>query len=170
MPLSPAWSRTNPSTWRAERSLGLKASRRFGRSKLLMNTRGGAGNSLSTMSPRVGVSAVAVSARVCRRPPIWRATLPSARYSGRKSWPHCETQCASSIAIKVTWLSASISTVSGRASRSGDGGELIAQRLAAARRHHRQHVLAVEHGPHDLLLAGTEVAEAEDRVQQARSV
>ena len=119
MPLSPWWSRTKASTWREERSLGLKASRRFGRSKLLTNTRGGLENSLSTMSLRVGASAVAVKASVCSRPPICRATLPSVRYSGRKSWPHCETQCASSMAIIETSLSASISTVSGRASRSG---------------------------------------------------
>jgi hypothetical protein len=113
MPLSPAWSRTKASTWRDERSLGLKASLRFGRSKLRTKVRGGASNSLSTMSPRVGASAVAVSAMVCRRPPIWRARLPSVRYSGRKSWPHCETQCASSIAIRRTSDSPSISIVSG---------------------------------------------------------
>ena len=119
MPLSASWLRTKASTWREERSLGLKASRRFGRSKLRTKTRGGSANSLSTMSLRVGASAVAVKASVCSRPPIWRATLPRLRYSGRKSWPHCETQWASSIAIIETSLSASISTVSGRASRSG---------------------------------------------------
>ena len=53
------------------------------------------------MSLRVGPSAVAVSAmrgtsgkRSC--------STESCRYSGRKSWPHCETQCASSMAKSAT--------------------------------------------------------------------
>ena len=45
--------------------------------------------------------------------------------------------------------------------------KLIAQRLARAGRHHRQHVLAGERGGDDLLLAGAEVGEAVDRGQRA---
>src|SRR3990172_2299038 len=70
------------------------------RSKLETNWRACSSASRSTISPRVGVSAVAVSAmrgtagkRSCN--------IVSARYSGRKSWPHCETQCASSIANRA---------------------------------------------------------------------
>jgi len=50
--------------------------------------------------------------------------------------------------------------------RPGDGGKLVAQRLAAARRHHREHVLARQHSAHDFFLAGTKLAEAEDGMQQ----
>ena len=46
MPLSASWLRTKASTWREERSLGLKASLRFGRSKLRTKTRGGCGEQL----------------------------------------------------------------------------------------------------------------------------
>ena len=43
-----------------------------------------------------------------------------------------------------------------------DRGKLEAKRLAAARRHDREHVLARERGGEDVLLSGTKVREAED--------
>jgi hypothetical protein len=64
MPLSPGCACTKDRTWRVERSLGLNASRRLGRSKLRTKTRGSLAKSFSTMSPRVGASAVAVKASV----------------------------------------------------------------------------------------------------------
>src|SRR3989338_7953122 len=70
------------------------------RSKLETNWRACSSASRSTISPRVGVSAVAVSAmrgtlgkRSCN--------IVSSRYSLRKSCPHCETQCASSMAKRA---------------------------------------------------------------------
>ena len=52
----------------------------------------------------------------------------------------------------------------------GDGGKLVAQRLAAAGRHDGQHVLARQHGVDDLFLAGSISVETEDRMQQGRCV
>ena len=55
------------------------------------------GRAATTISARVCGSAVAVSAM--RGTPGKRScSTESCRYSGRKSWPHCETQCASSMA------------------------------------------------------------------------
>ena len=77
----------------------LRTSRlRLGLSKLLMNIRGFLKRNCSTMSAFVILSAVAVNAilgtfgKYSSRTPNWV-------YSGRKSCPHCETQCASSMAI-----------------------------------------------------------------------
>ena len=44
---------------------------------------------------------------------------PSMRYSGRKSWPHCEMQWASSTATSVGGFRASISGKPGTFRRSG---------------------------------------------------
>ena len=74
-------------------------SARFGRSKPCTKTSGARPNSLPRMSARVAASAVAVNATVCTPPSAARAA-PSARYSGRKSCPHCEMQWASSTASK----------------------------------------------------------------------
>jgi hypothetical protein len=71
------------------------------------------------MSVRVAASAVAVSASAWT-PPRRRRTSPSSRYSGRKSCPHCETQCASSIASRLIPERASHSAVAELASRSGE--------------------------------------------------
>ena len=51
-----------------------------------------------------------------------------------------------------------------------EGRQLIAQRLAAAGRHDGEHVLAVQHGAHDLFLAGPEGAEAEDGMEESGGV
>ena len=48
--------------------------------------------------------------------------------------------------------------------------ELVAERLAAAGRHDREDVLPRHHGPHDLLLAGAEVGEAEDGLEDGACV
>ena len=55
----------------------------------------------STISPRVSASAVAVSAMRGTARESARAGSESWMYSGRKSWPHCETQCASSMANRA---------------------------------------------------------------------
>ena len=72
----------------------------FGRSKLEMNTRAAPSSRRDTISARVCSSAVAVSA-TRGTPGKRRASTDSWMYSGRKSWPHCETQCASSIANRL---------------------------------------------------------------------
>src|SRR6218665_92288 len=74
----------------------------LGRSKLLMNRRACSSCSRSMMSARVSASAVAVSAMRGTPGERWCSTV-SARYSGRKSWPHWLTQCASSIANRLSW-------------------------------------------------------------------
>ena len=59
--------------------------------------------SREAISRRVGRSAVAVSAiRGTSGQRSW--STASSRYSGRKSWPHCETQCASSIANRASGI------------------------------------------------------------------
>ena len=71
----------------------------FGRSKLATKLGAPASPSRSTISRRVRSSAVAVSAMrgtSGKRSDITDRPI----YSGRKSWPHCDTQCASSIANK----------------------------------------------------------------------
>ena len=64
----------------------------------------------------------------------------------------------------ATW--SRISAISGettkREAAADDRRELEAERLAAARRHDREHVLARERGGEDVLLSGTKVREAED--------
>ncbi len=70
------------------------------------------------MSRRVGPSAVAVSAM--RGTPGKRScSTVSLRYSGRKSWPHWETQWASSMANSAISQPASRSRKPGVSSRSG---------------------------------------------------
>ena len=91
-------------------SFACMARRRFGRSKPCMKMRGCRSNRAApAISPRVRASAVAVSAMVCT-PPRRRRTSPRSAYSGRKSWPHCETQCASSMASRPTPARASHSS------------------------------------------------------------
>ena len=70
----------------------------FGRSKLLTNTRGASRSSRATISARVGSVAVAVSA-MRGTPGNHSLSTFKPRYSARKSWPHCDTQCASSMAM-----------------------------------------------------------------------
>ena len=71
-----------------------------------------------TMSSRTRSVAVAVSAmkgtpgKCVRRSEI-------CRYSGRKSWPHSEMQCASSIAMSATFHWRNFSKNDGTMSRSG---------------------------------------------------
>ena len=69
--------------------------RRLGRSNPRIRIAGSFNPSRSTISSRTGGAAVAVSASTGGRPSAWIAA-PSRRYSGRKSWPHSDTQCASS--------------------------------------------------------------------------
>jgi hypothetical protein len=47
-----------------------------------------------------------------------------------------------------------------------EGGQLVAHRLAAAGRHHGEHVRPREHGSHDLGLAGPEIVVAEHVFQE----
>ena len=69
----------------------------LGRSKLAMKRRRSRASARETISSRVRSSAVAVSAMRGTLGKRSARTL-SWRYSGRKSWPHWETQCASSMA------------------------------------------------------------------------
>ena len=65
------------------------------------NTRGASSSSRATISARVGSVAVAVSA-MRGTPGNHCLSTFKPRYSARKSWPHCDTQCASSIAMIET--------------------------------------------------------------------
>ncbi|MOA13388.1 hypothetical protein D3C78_1334370 [compost metagenome] len=71
-----------------------------------------------TISSRVRMSAVAVSAMrgTCGNS---SASWPSCRYSGRKSWPHCDTQWASSMANNEISRSRRKSSMRGCTRRSG---------------------------------------------------
>ena len=72
----------------------------------------------STISSRVAASAVAVSAMRGTSGSA-RAAATAGRYSGRKSWPHCETQCASSMANSAMRARSSSSRQRGVSRRSG---------------------------------------------------
>ena len=93
-------------------------SRMFGRSKPRTSTTGSRSPSRSTISSRTGGAAVAVSATIVGRPSA-SAAAPRRRYSGRKSCPHSEMQCASSTTSSDGWATASSSSTSGLASCSG---------------------------------------------------
>ncbi len=181
------------------------------------------------MSARVTASAVAVSAMSAALGKT-SASFDSARYSGRNAGPHCEMQCASSMATSRTSSLASASSMRSVISRSGrhvedarlargraaPGGDvllprarrvdglrrdareperrdlvlhqgdqrrdhhgqpaqhqrrhLVAQRLARAGRHHRQHVAAGQHRVDGGFLAGAELVEAEDVLQHGALV
>ena len=69
--------------------------------------------------PRASARRPSPSPRSSARRRALRATSRRRRYSGRKSWPHCETQWASSIANRSIGACCSISSVSSRVSRSG---------------------------------------------------
>ena len=62
--------------------------------------------------------AFAVSAAIGGSPRS-RRTSPMRRYEGRKSWPHWETQCASSTARRETFRRAARSRKAGLSNRSG---------------------------------------------------
>ena len=70
------------------------------------------------MSSRTRGVAVAVSATQEAAGKAAR-TSASCRYSGRKSWPHWEMQCASSMAMQSTVSSARSARVRGARSASG---------------------------------------------------
>ena len=73
--------------------------RRFGRAKSPTTVAGDtSASALATSAITRGV-AVAVSAIVGAT--TTSRSSASRRYSGRKSWPHCDTQCASSIATSA---------------------------------------------------------------------
>jgi len=70
----------------------------------------------STMSPRTRGVAVAVRASMTTSPSS-RRSAPSLKYEGRKSCPHSEMQCASSMHKSAGFTSAKVS-----ASDSSDSG------------------------------------------------
>ena len=71
------------------------------------------------MSPRTRPVAVAVNAATAGRFGSWPMKSPMARYDGRKSWPHCETQCASSTATSGRAASRANARKRGSDRRSG---------------------------------------------------
>jgi len=87
-------------SWSFSLSLISTLYRMLGLSKLVMKCLAPARRSLSMISRLVVSSAVAVSA-TRGTPGNFPARMPSSRYSGRKSCPHWETQCASSIAKRA---------------------------------------------------------------------
>ena len=81
---------------------------------------------------RVGASAVAVSAMrgTCGQR---SCSTSSSRYSGRKSWPHCDTQCASSIANSASWQRSSSDRKRAREQALGRDVEQVELAARAAR-------------------------------------
>ena len=71
------------------------------------------------MSRRTRSVAVAVNAATTGRAGSCSMKSPMARYDGRKSWPHCDTQCASSTATSGMAALRANSRKRGSASRSG---------------------------------------------------
>ena len=93
--------------------------RRLGRADARSAGRAGFARNRRARSPRGCGSAVAVGAR---RGTLGKraAITPGWRYSVRKSWPQCETQCVSSIANSATGRLSNIARRSPISRRSGD--------------------------------------------------
>ena len=83
------------------------------------------------MSSITASLAVAVSARSDGAPSS-RKALPISRKAGRKSWPHCEMQCASSITSIDGGRSANRAVKSRSVSRSGVVKTIFASPLRIA--------------------------------------
>ena len=118
MPLSPSWRATKLLSCRLQFRFISTVRRMLGRSKPSTNCATSPPNSCSTMSARVTSSAVAVSATMGVPGNRSRKQQRSA-YSGRKAGPHCEMQCASSMAKRRTGNRASASSMRSVISRSG---------------------------------------------------
>ncbi len=90
-----------------------------GRAKESTKTAASCIRSWAAMSARVRASAVAVTASrgTCGNT---SANRPRLRYSGRKSWPHWLTQCASSTATTASLAWDSRSSIQGCISPSGE--------------------------------------------------
>src|SRR5581483_9240357 len=88
-----------------------------------MCLKGSRRRSCSMMSWRTRWVALAVNAAIGRSGKASRKRL-SKRYSGRKSWPHSEMQCASSMTKKEIGTRLSQSTVLSSATRSGESGTI----------------------------------------------
>ena len=71
------------------------------------------------MSSRTGGEAVAVSAMIRRLLERVQQARPAGGSPGRKSWPHDDTQCASSTATKVGRIAVTAARTSSLASCSG---------------------------------------------------
>ena len=118
--------------------------RRFGRSNPRISSTGSRSPSRATISSRTGGAAVAVRASTGGRPSASIAA-PSRRYSGRKSWPHSLTQCASSTTNSEMSATASSSSTSrsrellGRQEQELERvlGQLVQRVLALAARQRR---------------------------------
>ena len=109
----------------------------LGRSKELTKWRASCRSRRSAISRWVGGSAVAVSAirGICGQR---SCSTVSWRYSGRKSWPHCDTQWASSMANRAIWLRDSSDRKRPVSSRSGRHRACPARRPAARVRRGRR--------------------------------
>ena len=101
MPDSSACSATYCATHEALRlvSMRITSKYRLSRSKPVTVICGLLRPSMDTMSRRTRSVAVAVNAATMGREGRPAMNSPMPRYEERKSWPHCETQCASSTAI-----------------------------------------------------------------------
>ena len=92
---------------------------RFVRSKPVTSTSGLRKPSNCMMSRRTRSVAVAVNAATVGRSGSAAMNSPMPRYDERKSWPHCETQCASSTAINAMSARAAKLRKRGVSKRSG---------------------------------------------------
>ena len=118
MPDSFGWSRRICSTCESGELLGTTFRIRFSRLKLETNSCESGMSSWRLMSARTWCVAVAVSAIVTASANFSR-TSTSLRYSGLKSWPQSEIQCASSIVRQSTRMPFNSACVRGRNSVSG---------------------------------------------------
>ena len=101
MPLCPCGAATKSSSWRLPVVLGLDGELDVRPVEAQHHGLDASAEQLRAMSARVTSSAVAVSAMIGTLGKISRSR-DSASYSGRNAGPHCEMQCASSIAIRRT--------------------------------------------------------------------
>ena len=111
MPLSPPWPVTKAVSWRFHSRFISTARRMFGRSNPSTNCSTAPPKSFSAMSARVS-AATGMPGKSSR-------SRPSSAYSGRNAGPHCEMQCASSMANSRTGSRPSAVSTRSLISRSG---------------------------------------------------
>jgi len=102
---------------------------RFGRWNDTRQTFGSFIPSCTSTSSAIAGVAVAVNPRIGGRPSTFAARR-NPRYDGRKSWPHCDTQCASSTQNNENFTPASASCVAGVFT---DSGVIITMRTLPSR-------------------------------------
>ena len=119
MPDNPSLPDRNSLSWRRQLVFGWTASVRFGRSKPWTMVRPCPWKSLSAISMRVALSAVAVNAAMVASGKCCESEA-SCSYSRRKLGPHLEMQCASSMTNRPGPIRPIAASMRGVISRSGE--------------------------------------------------